>query len=256
MGGFQSHEIMGWQRMDEFSERFHEIAFECSTEEAFDLPEEMDIARSTVLEPKAQKIYDSMEKHFWAGVESGEITAANALVKLLRLQQICAGWVKDDQEILNQVSTAKAELLADVLLDFHPRKALVVFVRFTKDIEVVREICEQQDRSVGEVSGQAKDLTDEGTFPEDVDVMVCQIQSGSLGINLSRASTSIFYSWGWSLGDVEQARARIRHPNQTSKLQFIHLIVEKSIDERMLACLKSRKDFIEDVLEQGRKSDG
>jgi hypothetical protein len=71
-------------------------------------------------------------------------------------------------------------------------------------------------------------------------------------VNLSRASTCIFYSWGWSLGDVEQARARIRHPNQTAKLQFIHLIIEKSIDERMMACLKSRKDFIEDVLEQGR----
>jgi len=253
-GGFEGREIMGWQNTEEFSDLFHEIAFECSTEEAFDLPEEMDIRRSTTLEPSAQKIYDSMEKHFWAGVESGEITASNALVKLLRLQQICAGWVKDDQDVLLQVSHAKADLLADVLEDFKTDTPLVVFVRFTKDIQIIREICEAQGRRVGEVSGQRKDISDSGTFPEDLDVLVCQIQAGSLGINLSRSSTCIFYSWGWSLGDIEQARARIRHSENVNKLQFIHLIIEKSIDERMLGCLKARKDFIEDVLEKGRAS--
>lgn len=251
-GGFDRREVIRWENTEEFSNLFHKIAFECSTDEAFDLPDEMDIMRSTILEPSAQKTYDSMEKHFWAGVESGEITASNALVKLLRLQQICAGWVKDDQDTLVQVSTAKVDLLTDILEDFTPDTPLVIFVRFTKDIQVIREACEKQGRRVGEVSGQHKDITDSGTFPEDLDVLVCQIQSGSLGINLSRASTCIFYSWGWSLGDVEQARARIRHPNQISKLQFIHLIIEKSIDERMLGCLKTRKDFIEDVLEQGR----
>lgn len=83
--------------------------------------------------------------------------------------------------------------------------------------------------------------------------MACQIQSGSLGVNLSRALTSIFYSWGWSLGDVEQARARIRHADNKEKLQFIHLVIENSIDERMMGCLQNRRDFIEDVLEKGRK---
>ncbi len=251
-GGFQKHEIIGWQNMDEFSDRFHEIAFEVTTDEAFDLPEEMDIRRSTTLEPKAQKIYDSMEKNFWAEVESGEVTASNALVKLLRLQQVTSGWLKGDDGTMIQVSTEKMALFFDVLEDFKIETPLVIFVRFTKDIEMVRLICEKQKRRVGEVSGQQKDLTDAGTFPENLDVLICQIQSGSLGINLSRASTSIFYSWGWSLGDVEQARARIRHADQKHKLQFIHLVIENSIDDRMMGCLKKRKDFIEDVLEKGR----
>jgi SNF2 family DNA or RNA helicase len=255
-GGFQNYEIIGWQHMEEFSSLFHEIAFECTTDEAFDLPEEMDIARSTQLEPTALKTYLSMEEHFWAEVEKGEVTAANALVKLLRLQQMTSGWVKDDMDTMQNVSTAKEKLFEDVIADFPTEMPFVVFVRFTKDIEVVREVCESQGRRVGEVSGQRKDLTDAGTFPEDLDVMVCQIQSGSLGVNLSRASTCIFYSWGWSLGDVEQARARIRHSDNVDKLQFIHLIIEDSIDERMMGCLKTRKDFIEDILEKGRDANG
>jgi hypothetical protein len=109
---------------------------------------------------------------------------------------------------------------------------------------------------VGEISGRQKDLTDAGTFPDDLDVMICQIQSGSLGVNLSRASTEIFYSWGWSLGDVEQARARIRHSDNVNKLQFIHLVIENSIDDRMMGCLKNRRDFIEDVLGKGRPTNG
>jgi len=256
MGGYQGYEIKSWQRMDEFSERFHEIAFEVTTDEAFDLPDEMDTCRTAILEPTALKTYQSMEQHFWAEVESGEVTAANALVKLLRLQQVTSGWVKDDNDKMQQISHAKADLLKDILEDFKSDTPLVIFVRFTKDIETVRGICEEQGRRVGEVSGQRKDLTDSGTFPDDLDVMVCQIQSGSLGVNLSRASTCIFYSWGWSLGDVEQARARIRHSDNVNKLQFIHLVIEDSIDERMMGCLKTRKDFIEEVLEHGRNANG
>jgi len=255
-GGFQGHEIVDWQRMDEFSKNFHEIAFECSTEEAFDLPDEMDIRRSAKLEKSAQKVYASMAAHFWAEVEKGEVTAANALVKLLRLQQCTSGWMKNDAGEMIRVSTAKQKLLEDILEDFPTSTPLVIFVRFTKDIDAVREVCEKQGRLVGEVSGQRKDLADDGTFPEGYDVMVCQIQSGSLGVNLSRASTAFFYSWGWNLGDVEQARARIRHPDQVEKLQFIHLVIEQSIDERMMVCLKNRRDFIEDVLEQGRNTNG
>ncbi len=251
-GGFQKHEIIGWQNMDEFSDRFHEIAYEVTTDEAFDLPEEMDIRRSTVLEPKAQKIYDSMEKNFWAEVESGETTASNALVKLLRLQQVTSGHIKDDDGVMRGISSAKIDLLADILQDFKTDTPLVIFVRFIADIAAVRELCIAQKRRVGEVSGQQKDLTDGGQFPEDLDVLVCQIQAGSLGINLSRASTCLFFSWGWSLGDIEQARARIRHSDQEHKLQFIHLVIENSIDDRMMGCLKKRKDFIEDVLEKGR----
>jgi SNF2 family DNA or RNA helicase len=216
----------------------------------------MDIRRTAKLEPKAQKAYDSMEKHFWTEVEKGEVTASNALVKLLRLQQVTSGWIKDDSGTMQQVSHAKADLLKDVLEDFPVKTPIVIFVRFTKDIEAVRQTCEAQGRRVGEVSGQHKELTDAGTFPDDLDVMVCQIQSGSLGINLSRASTEIFYSWGWALGDVEQARARIRHADNVDKIQYIHLVIEKSIDERMMGCLQKRKDFIEDVLEQGRTING
>jgi SNF2 family DNA or RNA helicase len=256
MGGYGGYEIKGWQQMDEFSQNFHEIAFEVTTEEAFDLPEEMDIRRTAKLATKAKKVYDSMEEHFWAEVDNGEVTASNALVKLLRLQQCTSGWIKNDADEMVSISDAKENLLSDVLEDFKVDVPLVIFVRFTKDIEAVRKVCEEQGRRVGEVSGQHKDLTDAGTFPEDLDVMVCQIQSGSLGVNLSRASTCIFYSWGWALGDVEQARARIRHSDNVDKLTFIHLVIEKTIDERMLGALKNRKDFIEDVLERGRGTNG
>jgi SNF2 family DNA or RNA helicase len=251
---YNKHHIVGFRNTDLFSSKFHEIAFEATTAESFDLPPEMDVVRIAAFEKPAQKIYDSLLSNFWAEVESGQVTASNALSKLLRLQQVTSGHVKKDDGEMALVSSAKANLLRDFLEDVPIKEPLVVFVRFVLDIERVREICESQGRTVGEVSGRKKELTDEGRFPEDVDVMVVQIQSGSLGINLSRASTAIFYSWGWSLGDILQARARIRHAEQTRSLQFVHLVIADSIDERMRACLQDRKDFIEDILETGREA--
>ncbi len=252
MGGFEGHEVKDWQNMEEFSDKFHQIATEVKAADAFDLPPELNTVRTASLEPKARKIYDSMEKLFWAKLEEGEITASNALVKLLRLQQITSGHTKDEAGEIVDVSKAKKALLRDVLQDFPTKQKLVIFVRFTHDLLAVREVCFDLGRTCGEISGQQKDLTDAGTFPEELDTLAVQIQSGSLGINLSDADVCIFYSWGWSLGDVEQARARIRHGEKKAKLLYITLTIDDTLDERMIQCLENRKDFIEDVIEMGR----
>jgi hypothetical protein len=473
MGGFGDYEVKNWRHMDEFSRKFHQITVEVKAKDAFDLPDEINTTRSAILEPSARKTYQSMEKLFWAEVKTGEITASNALVKLLHLQQITSGVIllpkefalgdsalsemQDDDdrqaeesthekavnlppvlrreteastEILSGVqdrigdvpptetqqeteggresvvsgvlprkraenpdtmhgegmpendpgsgvvrsplpkdknqksetvetgagrasrtgqggeggglavdlrvsddevsgasrggtpdrdgrnvgsstakirvgasqkrsqggqpekqsgamdeataggtesagidqvghrelskrskgrvtqviSQAKRKLLRELLEDFPTDEKLVIFARFSADLEIVHDVCIDLDRTCGEISGQQKDLTEGGEFPPELDTLAVQIQSGSLGINLSLASTAIFYSWGWSLGDVEQARARIRHGEKKEKLHYIHLTIEDTLDERMLLCLENRKDFIEDVIEMGRGS--
>lgn len=252
MGGFGQHQVIGWQNMEEYDERLSRLAIRIKKAAAIDLPPELDVERRCQLEPEASRIYKQIERDFCALVSQGLVTASNALVQLLRLQQIAGGFLRVDEsedkpaETVS-VSEAKTKLLADVLEDLD--EPVVVFARFVTDLGRIREVAEKLGRRYGEISGATKDgLTPQATMREDVDVLGVQIQSGGVGIDLVRASTAIYYSHGWSLGDLLQSRARLHRPGQTRPVTYIHLLAERTVDEWLMKALANREELVETVL--------
>jgi superfamily II DNA or RNA helicase len=249
MGGFQRHQVIGWQNSDEYERKLASMAWRIRKEEALSLPEEVDATRSCMLSERASKVYLRMAQDMAVEIREGTLTAANALVKLLRLQQITSGSIPTDDGREIQIDTAKADLLEDVLEDLD--EPVVVFVRFRSDLDAVARIAEKLGLAYGEVSGRRKDL-DEGRYPKDVRVLGVQIQAGGVGIDLTRARVAIYYSMGFSLGDYLQARARVHRPGQSRAVMHLHLVAEGTIDEVVIAALQKRRDAVEAVLESLR----
>jgi SNF2 family DNA or RNA helicase len=245
MGGFQNHQIIGWRNQVEMKEKFDSVAITIKKEDALDLPEINHVDIPVILSKKARGIYELINSEFWALVDEGHITASNALVKLLKLQQITGGFIKDDDEKINLIDEAKNLGLKDLLSDCN--KPAVVFCRFRQDIQNIRKVCEELKLKHGEVSGEVKDL-DEARFPKDKEVLIVQIQAGGVGIDLSRASIGIYYSMGFNLGDYLQSQARLHRPGQRHNVTFYHLVATKTVDEKVYKALQARADVIESIL--------
>lgn len=195
------------------------------------------------LSPEERKIYDQMDKEFVVFLEEKEITAANALVKLLRLQEITSGFL-DGQPI----GDSKKKLLADVLEDFEMEEPIIVFARFTNDLAMIKEVVEAQGRRYAELSGHANEL---GKWQGGhADVLGVQIQSGKEGVDFTRARYNIYYSLGFSLGDYEQSRKRTNRPGQTREGMYIQLIANHSVDVKVMKSLQAHKEVISSVLDQ------
>jgi len=79
-------------------------------------------------------------------------------------------------------------------------------------------------------------------------VLAVQIQAGGIGVNLTRARYSVFYSLGYSLGDYEQALARVHRPGQTRKCTHVHLISKGTVDEHVYKALQDKADVVEYIL--------
>ena len=248
MGGYGGYEVLGYQNEDEFNKKLYSIAFRVSSDDVLDLPGEHDVTRTCVLEPKAQKIYDALEDEMIAQINDGVVTAANALVKLLRLQQVTGGALHDDDKNLTYVSTAKAELLADIATDLPADEPIVVFCQFVHDLDVVKGVAEKLKRSYGEVSGRRNDMGADAKMPAGIDIMAVQVASGSEGIDLTRSHVAIFYSLGFSLAQYLQARRRLSRPGQTRKVLFLHLEAEKTIDGAIYAALDDKQEVVDYVL--------
>ena len=163
------------------------------------------------------------------------------------MQQITSGFVVPENKLPTVIDTAKRDALSSILQDLN-ESHIVIFCKFRKDIDEVRAVAVEQKIYVWEISGQIKQLDE---WKENGGILVAQIQSGSLGIDLTLARTAIYYSLGFSLGDYLQSRARIRRPGQTKNCNYIHIVAEKTIDPIVIKALKNKQEVVDAIV--GRK---
>lgn len=250
MGGYSNKEIKGWKDLDELKRKFYSIAFRV-TNQVLDLAPELNESLWATLGEGAARVYREMEEHLIAELEGGRITAANAMVALLRLQQITGGTVTDDQQVEHQIDTAKEEALADFFLDLNPDEPVPVFARFKSDLQAIHRAAVKSGRRAGELSGARDDLTAWQRGGEhDPTVLAVQIQAGGVGVDLTRARYAVYYSMGFSLTDYLQSRARVRRPPQKLPVTYYHLLIADSIDETVLKAVLARQDLIHATLEE------
>jgi SNF2 family DNA or RNA helicase len=245
MGGYQRKQIVEFQRLDELERLMSRVTFRVG-KEVLDLPPETDVTYRCELGAEARRVYDDLEEDFVALVRDGVVTAANAMVKILRLQQVCGGIAKTDAGVEHRIDDAKQKLLADTLEDIGPGEPVVVFCWFHLDLDAVHEAARSQDFTSMELSGRRDELKQwqQGA----AQVLAVQIQAGGEGVDFTRARYSIFYSVGYSLGKYEQARARTHRPGQTNPVEHIHLIARNTVDVKIMRALAKRAEVVESIL--------
>lgn len=243
MGGFNNKQVVSYQNEDEFNKRFYSVAYRVLSEEVQDLPEKVSVIRTAALEGKELELYESMDRDFCALVMDEIITADNALVKLLRLQEITSGFL--DQV---PIGMTKRRMLYDVLEDIPPDEPVVVFGLFKRDLQVIREVAEEHHRTYAELSGNAHelDIWQRG----EANVLGVQIRSGREGVDFTRSKYCIYYSKNFSLGDFLQSQKRIHRPGQKRNCTYIHLVIKNSVDEKILKALENKEAVIESILAQ------
>jgi SNF2 family DNA or RNA helicase len=253
-GGFQKREIKGWREEEDFNRRMARIAFRVS-KEVLDLPPEMDQVLYASLGLRARQIYAELETNLisWLGsMPDDEITVANALVLLLRLQQLTGGTLRDDNRQIHHVDTAKEDLLADWLEDLPPGEPIVVFARFVPDLDAIARASTRAGLTSGEVSGRSPHGIAAWQAGK-TQVLAAQIQTASEGQDFTRARYCVFYSMGFKLFEYIQARARVHRAGQTRPTTYFHLLCRDTVDERVLHAVQNRWQVVESVLKEMRQ---
>lgn len=245
MGGFQRKQVTGFQHLDELEALMRTITFRVS-KDVLDLPPETHVTYQCELSAEAQRVYRDLEEDFVAEVRNDRVTAANAMVKLLRLQQVAGGWVKTDDGQYHRVDSAKQKLLADTLEDMGPNEPVVAFCRFHADLDAVHEAAKVAGYQSLELSGRRDELKlwQDG----QAQVLAVQISAGGVGVDLTRARYSIYYSLSFSLGEYDQALSRVHRPGQTRPVEHIHLVARNTVDVKIMRALEKRAEVVSAIL--------
>jgi SNF2 family DNA or RNA helicase len=253
MGGWGGKQIVGDQNIDELRAKMATITYQADRG-VLDLPDAIHHTIDVDLSKAATRIYKDLSDNLTAEIKDGTVVASNALVKLLRLQQLTSGvaTVDGDPPVVVRVDESKRDALSDIIENLPVDEPLVAFGVFRADLDTIHEAAAKAKRGSLELSGRRKEL--EAWQAGEAPILAVQIKAGGVGIDLTKAggkpcSYCVFLSTGFNLGDYEQALARIHRPGAERTVFYYHLLAENTVDVQVFHALRARKDAVEAVLE-------
>ena len=223
-------------------------------EDCLDLPDKLPDELVKV-DRKEKAIYKEMAEH--STVEKLELLADNPLSKMLRLRQIASGFITDEDGKVHELKTEKLTILEELLESLN--KKTVIFADFKYSIKRISELLDKMKIKFVVLDGDQQDKKIWRKFQSDesIQVIVCQYQSGSTGIDLFASDTIIYYEPTQRSTLLEQSRDRIHRRGQNQKCSYIHILTKGTIEVSMYRALSNFEDFNErlftEYIQQFRK---
>lgn len=246
--------------VEQINELIFKFGMRVTKDECLDLPEETSITIKCKMGPLQTRNYKELKRDFITTVESKTASVTLAIVKALRLMQVTSGFLSldgegDEQDRAKAVyeECEKEQHLEHLLEELTPGSKVIVWAVWKENYAIIRRVCERLNVRFVEVHGgisraQQNENVTRFKTDESVRVFIGHPGSGGIGINLTCAPYSIFYSRTFSLEHWLQARARNHRGGQTEKVTHYDLVCEGTIDELVQNKLAGKLDMSESLL--------
>lgn len=240
--------VIGYKNLEELAETISPLVMELRQRDVLDLPDELDIYRWVTLPADIAEAYRAFEKQFYTQVAGGYITAPNILTNTLRLHQMTSGIYSLDGEngvrqIVQHDELVKLDETLEILEEAG-NEPVVIFTNFRTDIQILSEALKG---SVSIVDGAHDQYAE--WWAGKTRILLANLQSGSTGLNMTRARIGIFYSLNYSRTLYEQARGRLVRPGADlkQKVVFYHILARNTVDNMLLDVLQSKGNTADEL---------
>jgi len=226
-------------------------------EDVLDLPERTDNVIDVHMTAKERKAYKEMCDGLYTGFEEGWITATNAGAKIMKLREICSGFLYDDHGDAKEVGKSKLNALLE-LLDEIGDKQVIIWAQFKFEADQIRKSiltdrkCESGLVNSTVAQGQREEYIQD--FKDGrLQYMVAHPKSLGHGVTLTKCTYAIYYSISYSHEEHYQSRDRIYRKGQKNACTYYYLLTPNTIDKVIFKAL-SDKDKIAKVVFEYIKS--
>ena len=227
-------------------EAISDICISMKAEDYLDLPDFIEDVVPVVLDEKARKAYNKLEREMLLQVDEQTVTAGSAAVLNGKLLQLCSGAVYDASGDTAQIHDCKVEAFLEVIEQLHGEHALV-FYWFQHERDRLIAALQKAGKRVRVY--QSPD--DEAAWNAgDVDVLLAHPASCAYGLNLQQGGRhEIWFGYpNWALELYQQANARLYRQGQKQPVICHLLVVQDSMDEDVVAALHDKGDTQEALM--------
>ena len=233
---------------DSIINKISDICISMKSEDYLELPDLSYNEIPVILNDKARRDYDKMERDFVLELESAEdeITAVNAAALSNKLLQISNGAVYDSSGVYTEVHDAKIEAFLE-LVERLQGKSLLVFYNFQHDRDRIKKALEKSDLVVKEL----KTTQDEDDWNAGkIDILLTHPASAAYGLNLQEGGNHVcWFGLSWNLEHYQQANKRLHRQGQKEKVIIHHLVTQGTRDEDVMRALDNKAGVQEEIMQ-------
>lgn len=266
MGGHKVNgravQVVGYRNLSELVEKIRPFYRRVTKEECLDLPKKLYQVMEVEMTEEQDKLYKTMKENLMAFVGGRMITAEIVLTKILRLSQLAAGFVTDhnDNEKITKYLSKSPKVDLSVKLAKESDKPTVIFCMFKPEVELLQKGLAGEGLSYGEIHGDVKVHDREQAIADfqagKLNVMICQVATGGLGIELYSAGLVIFLSNSYSYAIRSQAEDRVHRTGLKHNVTYVDILATRhkggqTVDHTIQKAISTKKDLAETVLELG-----
>lgn len=251
--GRQFPKCLAFRNLPLLQEKLLSVGSRITKDSVLDLPEKLYTKRYVELTPQQRRLYQQLKDDCAIELATGEVTANLAIVRLLRFQQVVCGYLpKSDDQVDELVSieggNPRLKLLAETLEDI-PHQ-FIVWARFKQDLKLIKEHPSIGNKVVvvsGDVSGPERGEVLDRFKRGEVQGLVATPGSVGIGFTFTCAKTVIYYSNSFKLEERQQSEDRAHRIGQDSKVNYIDLVAEGTVDERIVNSLRMKVNVASQV---------
>lgn len=233
---------------DSIINKISDICISMKSEDYLELPDLSYNEIPVILNDKARRDYDKMERDFVLELEGAEdeITAVNAAALSNKLLQISNGAIYDSSGIYTEVHDAKIEAFLE-LVERLQGKSLLVFYNFQHDRDRIKKALEKSDLVVKEL----KTTQDEDDWNAGkIDILLTHPASAAYGLNLQEGGNHVcWFGLSWNLEHYQQANKRLHRQGQKEKVIIHHLVTQGTRDEDVMRALDNKAGVQEEIMQ-------
>ena len=250
-------EITGYKKLDELTDKLEKFSSRILKSECLDLPEKIYLRRDVILSQEQARAYTQMHKLALAKLDNGELaTTASVLTQIMRLQQICCGFLQPDEGDLKVFPNKRLDSLMEIIEE--TQGEAIIWATYTFDIKNIAKVLRAKfgASAVATYYGETpqderQEIVTKFQDPNsDLLFFVGQPKTGGYGITLTAASTVIYYSNSYDLEIRLQSEDRAHRIGQKKAVTYIDLVSPGTIDEKILSALRSKINLASIVLNE------
>jgi SNF2 family DNA or RNA helicase len=259
IGSNRFDQVVGYQNLGQLQQLIKDSSFRILKKECLDLPPKIYQKVWFPMAPAQRAIYDDLRLKSVAEIAESnqQITTELVITKMMRLQQIAAGFATfdftDKPESIHKDpdSDPRMKLFEDTLsriMRDDPTRRVLVWSHYRwclarleasvrkslgpGSVAIFHGGIKQEDRLKG-----VRDFQD---LKSKVRVLVANPQAAGRGLTLTAASHVIYFTCDYSLLDRSQSEDRTHRIGQDKSVVYTDILAEDSIDKKVLAMLMKK----------------